>query len=314
MWVQYGLMASMEVQLGNRVLRNPVVLAGGTCGVMGEIGDAIDLNSIGAITTKSITKESRKGNEPIRIADHHYGMMNAIGLANEGIDSFIRNQAPKAISLPTVVIGSVAGHTIDEYVAVVSAMDKAQGIELIEINVSCPNTTDGLEFGACPKQLQTLLQEIRPALQNSGMIVKLSAAAGDVRPHAATAVDCGADALTLINTIPGLAINVETKEPVLSRGIGGFSGGAIHPIAVRIVHEVYRDVTQSTSVPIIGTGGVMTWQDAAEFVLAGASAIGIGTASFVNPRIPIKVARKLQTWATLQGCNALSELVGAMRC
>ena len=307
-------MVNMDVQLGNAVLQNPVVLAAGTCGVMGEIGDAIDLQSIGAITTKSITKESRIGNEPIRIAEHHYGMLNAIGLANEGIDSFIKNHADKAESLPTVVIGSVAGHTIDEYVSVANAMDSVTGIELVEINVSCPNTNDGLEFGACKHQLQLLLQEIRPVLQNTGMIVKLSVAAGDIRPHAAVAIECGADALTLINTIPGLSIDVESKKSILSRGIGGFSGGAIHPIAVRVVQEVYCDVVKDAAIPIIGTGGVMRWEDGAEFILAGASAIGIGTALFVNPAIATKVASKLQTWANRQGCSSINELVGAMHC
>lgn len=303
----------MNVKIGSVELRNPVVLAGGTSGVMGEIQDAIDVSILGAITTKSITKEARAGNTPVRIVDHHYGMMNAIGLANEGIDSFIREQAPKAIAIPTTIIGSVAGHTIDEYVAVASAMDGEQGIELVEINVSCPNTEDGLEFGACPIQLQTLLQEIRPVLQNSGMIVKLSAAVGDIRPHAQMAIDCGSDALTLINTIPGLAINIDSRKPILSRGIGGFSGSAIHPIAVRVVREVYCDVTQHTSTPIIGTGGVMRWEDAAEFILAGASAVGIGTASFVNPSISVQVAKKLQTWTEAQGCTSINELVGAMQ-
>ena len=307
-------MVNMNVKIGSVELRNPVVLAGGTCGVMGEIKDAIDLSKLGAITTKSITKEPREGNSPIRIVDHHYGMMNAIGLANEGISSFIQEQAPKATSIPTTVIGSVAGHTIDEYVAVASAMDSVKGIELVEVNVSCPNTTDGLEFGACPKQLHALLQEVRPVLKNTGMIVKLSAAAGDLRPHAQTAIECGSDALTLINTIPGLAIDVHSRKPVLSRGIGGFSGGAIHPIAVRVVREIYKDITKGTSIPIIGTGGIMRWEDAAEFILAGASAVGIGTASYVNPAISIQVASKLQTWAEKHDCSAINELVGAMQC
>ena len=306
-------MTEMQVHLGQSTLRNPVVLAAGTCGVMGEIGDAIDLASIGAITTKSITKEPRNGNQPIRIVDLPDGMLNAIGLANEGIDSFITQQAPKAVALPLTVIGSVAGHTIDDYVSVASALDRVEGIELIEINVSCPNTEDGLEFGASKEQLSSLLREIRPALTKSGMIVKLSVAAGDVRPLAACAIEHGADALTLINTVPGLAINVETKEPLLSRGIGGFSGREIHPIAVRVVREVYEDVAKNADVPIIGTGGVMNWKDAAEFILAGASAVGIGTALFVNPAIALQVAKKLSTWVQLQGCSAVTDLVGAMK-
>ncbi len=302
----------MHVKLGQTPLRNPIVLSAGTCGVMGEIGDAIDLTSVGAITTKSITKESRIGNEPIRISALSGGMINAIGLANEGIDSFIEHQAPKANSLPTTVIGSVAGDTIENYVAVASAMNDVEAIELVEINVSCPNTADGMEFGSCPERLTTLLQEIKPVLSTSGMLVKLSASAGDIRPHSEAAIACGADALTLINTIPGLAIDVETKQPKLSRGIGGFSGCDIHPIATRIVHEVYRDVAKDAGIPIIGTGGVMQWEDAAEFILAGASAVGIGTALFVNPAIASKIAKKLSTWVTRHGCSSVTELVGAM--
>ncbi len=303
----------MRVKLGEETLSNPVVLSAGTCGVMGEIGDAIDLTLIGAITTKSITKEPRIGNEPIRIADLQGGMINAIGLANEGIDSFIEHQAPKVNALPTTIIGSIAGDTIDAYVAVASAMNDVDGINLIEINVSCPNTSDGMEFGGCPNRLTTLLKEIRSTLTKSGMIVKLSASAGDLRPHAEAAITCGADALTLINTIPGLAIDVETMLPRISRGIGGFSGCDIHPIATRIVHEVYRDVAKEAGVPIIGTGGVMNWKDAAEFILAGASAIGIGTASFVNPAIATKVAKKLSAWVDRHGCSSVKELVGAMK-
>ena len=306
-------MVDMKVKLGNSTLRNPVVLAAGTCGVLGEIADAIDLSMIGGITSKSITFEPRVGNEPLRMLELPKGMINAIGLANGGIEAFIKNHASKATAIDTTVIGSVAGDTIEQYVAVAKAMDQVDGIELVEINVSCPNTVDGLEFGTCPKQLSTLLQEIKPVLSQSGMIVKLSAAPGDIRPHAEVAVECGADALTLINTIPAMSIDVETGGSSISRKIGGMSGQAIHPIAVRIVHEVFQDITKDTDIPIIGTGGVMCWQDAAEFVLAGATAIGIGTALFVDPTIATKTSKKLEKWVTQQGCGSISELVGAMK-
>ncbi len=304
-------MANMQVNIGQASLRNPVILAAGTSGVMGEIGDAIDLHSIGGLTTKSITEEPRIGNEPIRIADVPNGMMNAIGLANEGIASFIQKHAQKASLLPTAVIGSIAGDSIASYVKVASAMNDVEGIELVEVNVSCPNTEDGLEFGACPKQLSALLKEIRQALSKTGMLVKLSIAPGDIRPHAEVATECGADGLTLINTIPSLAIDVVTKQPMLSRGIGGLSGAEIHPVAVRVVHEIYRDVTKG-EIPIIGTGGVMKWEDAAEFILAGASAVGIGTALFVNPTIAPNIAKELNTWVQRQGCKNITDLVGAV--
>ena len=306
-------MENMPVKLGNATLRNPVVLAAGTCGVMGEISDAIDVSTIGALTSKSITLEPREGNEPLRMYELPKGMINAIGLANSGIESFIKDHAPKAARLDTTIIGSIAGDTIENYVSVAQAMDQVEGIDLVEINVSCPNTEDGLEFGASPKQLTALLQEIRPVLSRCGMIVKLSPAPGDIRPHAEAAISCGADALTLINTIPAMIIDVQNGKSGISREVGGMSGQAIHPIAVRIVHEVYHDVAKDASIPIIGTGGVMHWQDAAEFILAGATAVGIGTALFVNPAIAVKIAKQLATWVQKQGCSSVGELVGAMK-
>jgi len=306
-------MVQMQVKLGQVTLRNPIVLAAGTAGVMGEIGDAIDLSKIGAITTKSITQESRNGNAPIRMATLQDGMLNAIGLANEGIDSFMHNQAPNASSIDTTLIGSVAGDSVDAYVAVASAMDSIDGIDLVEINVSCPNTADGLEFGGCPKRLAILLNEIRPALSRSGMLVKLSAAPGDIRPHAQAAIEAGADALTLINTIPALAIDVETRTTSISRGIGGVSGAIIHPIALRVVNDIYNDVAKSANVPIIGTGGTMHWKDAAEFILAGATAVGIGTASFVNPALSLKIVKGLTSWVNRQGCSSITELIGSVK-
>ncbi len=303
-------MDSMQITLGGITLRNPVVLAAGTSGVIGEISDAIDLRELGAITTKSITAEPRDGNQPIRMADLPKGMINAIGLANGGIADFATNYAPKSKKIDTTIIGSIAGDSIESYIQVAKVMNDLEGIDLVEINVSCPNTSDGLEFGSCPTKLSELLREIKPTLQTTPMIVKLSAACGDIRPHADAAIKAGADALTLINTIPAMAIDVETKKPLITRGIGGLSGPAIHPIAVRVVHEVYRDIARNANIPIIGTGGILHWEDAAEFILAGATAIGIGTASFINPSISIKIAKKLSAWVKRQGCRSITDLIG----
>ncbi len=299
--------------MGSVSIRNPIVLAAGTCGTMGEIADAINLRRVGAITTKSITVEPREGNPPHRIADLPIGMLNAIGLANEGIEAFLTTHAPKACDLNTTVIGSIAGGTIDEYTRLAAAMDAADGIDLIEVNVSCPNTDDGRHFGDNPDSLRELLTAVKAATNATPMIAKLSAAPGDIRPHAAAAIDAGADALTLINTYPAMAIDITTRKPRLTRGMGGLSGPAIHPIAVRVVREVHRDVAASAGVPIIGTGGVMSWTDAAEFILAGASAIGIGTALFVDPTIAIHVESGLRRWVADQGCQSVSELVGGLR-
>ena len=307
-------MVSMEISLGRSTLRNPIVLASGTCGAMGEVGEVIDLNRIGAITTKSVTVAPREGNPPLRMADLPIGMLNAIGLANDGIEHFVEHHAPRAPGLACSVIGSAAGDSIDDYVAVAAALDACESIDAVELNVSCPNTDDGLEFGHDATRLGTLLSAVRPALASSAMIVKLSAAVGDLRPHAACAIEHGADALTLINTIPALSIDPQSRAAVISRGIGGLSGPAIHPIAVRVVREVWQDVAADADVPIIGTGGVMAWEDAAEFILAGATAIGLGTVLFVDPRMAITIASGLERWVAGQGCASVSELVGAADC
>jgi len=302
-------MTDLSVKLGTETLRNPIILAAGTCGVMGEIKDAIDLGQIGAITTKSITHEPRIGNEPHRVADLPAGMLNAIGLANEGIDSFMEHQAPKAALLNTTVIGSVAGESIEEYVNVATSMCSCEHIKLIELNVSCPNTDDGLEFGASPSLLQELVSAVVGAC-NKPIIVKLSAAPGDISEHATATVNAGAAALTLINTIPALSIDVHTRKTKITRGVGGLSGEGIHPIALRFVHQMYQHICKERGIPIIGTGGVTHWEDAAEFILAGATCVGIGTASYINPTISTQISAQLASWVHKQN-KPLSSLVGS---
>ena len=306
-------MPSMTVNLAGVELRNPVIVAAGTCGYIREIADVIDPRNLGAVTTKSITREPREGNPPWRLIDVPRGMLNAVGLANVGLDRFLAEKLPDAKSLDAVVIGSIAGHSIEDYVTVASAFDEAGDLPLVELNVSCPNSSDGLQFGEHPRKLEELLREIRPVLGNTKMIVKLSPNVADITAMAEAAIEGGADALTLINTVSGLAIDVESRAPRLSRGSGGLSGPAIHPIAVRMVNEVYRNVARESNVPIIGLGGVMTWEDAAEFILAGASAVGMGTALFVDPKLLVKVANGLERWAGKQGAKSISELTGAVR-
>jgi dihydroorotate dehydrogenase (NAD+) catalytic subunit len=305
----------MSVNLAGIALRNPIVAAAGTCGYVDELAGVMDVRSIGAIVTKSITREPREGNEPWRIVDlpGACGMLNVIGLANVGIDAFVRDKLPAVKEVDTIVIGSIAGQSIDEYVAVASAMEGSGELRAVELNVSCPNTADGLQFGEHPQKLTDLLNAVRPVLKSTRMLVKLSPNVSDIVAMARAAIESGADALTLINTVSAMAIDVDTRQPRLSRGSGGLSGPAIHPIAVRMVHEVYRSVAKSANVPIIGLGGVMTWKDAAELILAGASAVGMGTALFVDPTLPRKVARGLEQWVARQGCASISELVGQVR-
>lgn len=303
---------SLTTTLCGVTLRNPVVLAAGTCGYLDEMADVLELSRIGAVVTKSITAEPREGNKPWRILDAPAGMLNAIGLANMGLDAFVRERLPRAATCGTIVFGSVAGNSIADYVSVAAAFDASSHIPAIELNVSCPNTSDGLIFGEDPASLHSLLAEVRPAVTHSKLIVKLSPNAPSIMKMAQAAVEGGADALTLINTFTALAIDVQTRKPRIANGTAGYSGPGIHPIAVRMVRDVYKGVAQQANIPIIGLGGVMRWEDAAEFILAGATAVGMGTALFVDPKLPLKVIAGLQRWVSQQGCRSVGELIGCL--
>jgi dihydroorotate dehydrogenase (NAD+) catalytic subunit len=316
----------LGVELAGIRLRNPVILAAGTCGHLDEMADVLDLSRVGAIVTKSITRLPREGNKTWRILECRAGMLNAIGLANPGIDHFIAHVAPRIAAVPAPVIGSVAGFSIDDYVQVAAAMDDVDPLAAVELNVSCPNVHRGTEFGADPGALAELVAAVRPVLSRKPMIVKLSPIAvgcPSIVEVARAAMGCGgtkretgrsgADALAVSNTIPAMAIDVEARRPRLANVTGGLSGPALHPIAVRLVHEVYHNAARQEGVPIIGVGGVMTWQDAAEFILAGASAVQVGTALFADPRTPLKIAAGLARWVRRHSTSSVEELVGAVR-
>ena len=308
-----GAFDNLKTDLAGIPLRNPVILAAGTCGYVDETADVLDLGCVGAVTTKSITVEPREGNRLWRILGTPAGMLNAIGLANVGLDAFVRDKLPRVTACPAAVIGSVAGNSVPEYVRIASACDAAhENLVAVELNVSCPNTADGLVFGEEPAMLLDLLKAARPAVTRKKLIVKLSPNAPSIVKMAEAAIRGGADALTLVNTITALWIDVETRRPRIANGTAGYSGPAIHPIAVRMVHQVYREVARDANVPIVGLGGVMRWEDAAEFILAGASAVGMGTALFVDPRLPGKVVRGLSKWVNRQGVRNIGELVGQL--
>lgn len=298
------------VDLAGCRLRNPVIAASGTCGYGIECASILDPGSLGGLVMKSITPERRDGNPPWRIIESRRGMLNAIGLANCGLARFLEEKLPAARSLDTVLIGSIAGHTVDDYVEVAAAFDVEDALPIVELNISCPNTSDGTLFGLDAGSLRDLLSEVRPALDRTRLLVKLSPDAGNLVRMAEVAVEGGADGLTLINTFSAMAIHPSTRRPLLSRGTGGLSGPAIHPIAVRMVHEVYEAVARDAGIPIVGLGGIMEWEDAAEFILAGATAVGLGTALFVDPAIPAKVARGLTQWVTDQGATGITDLIG----
>jgi dihydroorotate dehydrogenase (NAD+) catalytic subunit len=310
-----GMAPDMTTSIAGVQLRSPLIAAAGTCGYVGEFAAVLDTEALGALTSKSISPQPWAGNEPWRIIDlpRCAGMLNAIGLANVGLRAFLRDKLPAASALRCAVIGSVCGRSIDDYVQVAAAFDAVEALQLVELNVSCPNTADGLLFGDDPRRLGELLRAVRPALRRTKMIVKLSPNVGDIVALARAAIDAGADALTLVNTLAAMAIDVESRQPRLSRGCGGLSGPAIHPVAVRMVHEVHHGVARDANVPIIGVGGVMHWADAAEFILAGATGVGLGTALFVDPALPVVIGRGLRDWVARLGCASITELVGQVQ-
>lgn len=281
------------------------------------MGEMLDLSRIGAVTTKSVTRLPREGNPTWRIIEHRAGMLNAIGLANPGFEQFEQHVLPRAAKVPTTVIGSVAGFSIDDYVVVAAMFDEwhDRGIRAVEINVSCPNVHTGTEFEHSPAMLGELLSAVRPVVKRVPLILKLSPSTREIVPLAKMAVSDAhrVDAMTISNTIPGMAVDVMTRKPRLANVTGGFSGPGLHPVAVRLVHEVYRKVAKDAGVPLIGAGGVLTWKDAAEFILVGASAVQMGTALFADPRSPLKVAKGLAKWVRSQGCSGIGELVGTVR-
>lgn len=303
-------MSRLQTQLAGIELSSPIVAASGTCGYVTELAEAFSLDQIGAVTTKSITREPREGNEPWRIIGVPGGMLNAIGLANVGLERFLSEKAPLVASAPCRVFGSVAGHSVEDYLAVAAAMDSRTQLPVIELNVSCPNTSTGLQFGDDPAALRGLLREVRAVVKRAKLFAKMTPNA-DVVAMSRAAVESGVDGLTLTNTFPAMSLDVETRKARLSRGAGGLSGPGIHPIVVRMVSEVFRAVARPAGVPIIGLGGVIGWQDAAEFVLAGATAVGVGTALFAEPRTPVQVARGLEAWAARQGAARVQDLTGA---
>lgn len=279
------------------------------------MADVLDLSRVGAVVTKSITRMPREGNQTWRILECRAGMLNAIGLANMGLDGFMRDLAPRVAALPTAVIGSIAGFSIEDYATVAAAFNTIDAMAAVELNVSCPNVHGGTEFGADPGALRELIRAVRETQDHKPLLVKLSPIAIGTPGHtmvdiARAAVESGAQALCLANTTPAMAIDVRTRRPRLANVTGGLSGPAVHPIAVKLVHDVYRAVAKPAGIPIIGIGGVLVWEDAAEFILAGASAVEMGTALFADPRAPLRVAKGLARWVRGQGRAGIQDLVG----
>jgi dihydroorotate dehydrogenase (NAD+) catalytic subunit len=302
----------LSINLAGLRLNNPTMTCSGTCGYAFEYADFMDLARLGAFVTKSITREERPGNEPTRIVETRAGMLNAIGLANVGLKRFLDEKVPQLRKMPCPVIVNVAGHSFDDYTETVGAMSSLDCVAAVELNVSCPNVKDGLTFGTHPGRLKELTREVKNVLLSKPLIVKLSPNVEDITLTARAAVEGGADALSLVNTFTAMSIDIHKRRPRLANVTGGLSGPAIKPIAVHMVSRVYRNVTRQTGTPIIGMGGIQTWQDAVEFLLAGATGLGIGTALFVDPATPNKIVDGLTDYLQKQDIDRLTDLVGAL--
>ena len=300
----------LSVDLAGLRLANPVMTASGTSGYGPELAPYLDLPQLGAFVTKSITVEPRKGNPPPRTVETTGGMLNAIGLANVGLERFVADKVPFLAELDVPVIVNVAGHSTDDYVTVCRRLDAIECIRGLELNVSCPNVADGLEFGTDPDRLCDLVATVRREVRNSLLIVKLSPNVTSITATAAAAVEGGADALSLINTLGGMAVNADTGRPILANTSGGLSGPAVKPVALWMVYRVYRDVARDAGVPIIGMGGICNWRDAAEFLLAGASAVAIGTSLFVDPTTPMAIRDGLASYLVDRGYTGTGDLIG----
>ena len=304
----------LRVRLGSLELATPIVTASGTSGYGLEYADLADFSAIGAFFTKSITLEPRKGNPPPRVVETRAGLLNAIGLANVGLEVFIQEKVPQLERIPSPVFVNVAGRTIDEYVEVAARLDKVAQISGLELNISCPNVKEGgITFGTQAKQVSKIVSAVREVVERCLLVVKLSPNVTDILEPARAAVEAGADCLSLVNTFTSLAIDVEKQRPVLANVTGGLSGPAIKPIALYMVHRVYTQLCKKANVPIIGMGGVQFGSDAIEFLLAGATAVGVGTALFVEPNSPAILAEDIRKYMLARGLKSPAEITGRLQ-
>lgn len=294
------------VVIGTAVLRNPAIAASGCYNRGAEFGAIVDVSRYGAVTLKSITRNPRLGNDMPRVATTPSGMLNAIGLQGPGLEHFLKHEAPKLAGVPTAVIASVAGFTVDEFADVAAALDGIPNVVAIELDVSCPNVDrEGVCFAAEPASLARVVQAVKARVKLP-VIAKLMPNVADLKPIARAAQDAGADAVSVINAVRGMVIDVAHARPMLANRSGGLSGPAIRPIAVHAVWEV----AQAVSIPIIGMGGVEKGRDALEFVFAGARAIGIGTANFRDPLVHVKVVETIEAELRRRGLTRVEQLTG----
>ena len=301
-------MVQLNTKIGSLELKNPVMTASGTFGYGTEYADFMDINRLGAIIVKGTTLNPRQGNPYPRMAETPSGMLNAVGLQNKGVDYFVDHIYPEVRKFQTNVIVNVSGSSIEDYAQCASIINTLDDIPAIELNISCPNVKQGgMAFGVKPESAAQVVSAVRKAYDKT-LIVKLSPNVTDITEIARAVEGAGADSVSLINTMLGMAIDAERRRPILSTVTGGMSGPAVKPVALRMVWQVAKAV----KIPVIGLGGICSATDAIEFLLAGASAIQIGTANFIDPSISEKVVDGIEEYLTRHGFNSVQEIIGAL--
>lgn len=301
-------MAKLEVNIGSLRLKNPVLTASGTFGYGLEFADFIDLNALGGFIVKGTTLHPRQGNDYPRMVETALGMLNCVGLQNKGVDYFCDVIYPQLSGFDTNVIVNVSGSSPDEYAECAARIARLERVPAIELNISCPNVKDGgMAFGVTVSGAASVVRAVRKAYPKT-LIVKLSPNVTDIVEIAKAVEGEGADCVSLINTLMGMAIDIERRRPMLSISTGGLSGPAVKPVALRMVWQVARAV----NIPVIGLGGIMNARDAIEFLMAGATAIQVGTANFIDPSVTVKIVKGMDEWLEAHGCKSVDEIIGAL--
>ncbi len=297
----------LSVNIAGINFENPVIMASGTYGFGKEYSEYIDLNALGGISVKGLTLKERKGNPPPRIAETPAGILNSVGLQNPGVEAFKKHDLPFLKQYKTRIIANISGNTIEEYCEMAEILGSSD-IDAIELNVSCPNVkAGGMAFGTDPRLIEEITLSVKKYCKQP-LIVKLSPNVGDIKIMARAAEAAGADCVSLINTLLGMAIDIHKRKPILANNFGGLSGPAVKPIAVRMVYEVAHAV----KIPVIGMGGISCGDDAIEFLLAGASAVMVGTANFVNPLVPIEIIDGIREYMKKYGYSSLQDIIGKL--
>lgn len=300
-------MNKLEVSIGSLKLKNPVMTASGTYGFGREYGEYYDISKLGAVVVKGLTLKPREGNKTPRIAETPAGILNSVGLQNPGVDAFLEQELPWLRQRDAVVIANIAGNTVEEYCQMADIL--GDQVDALELNISCPNVKEGgVAFGTKCDSVFNIVKTVKPYCQVP-LIVKLSPNVTDIKEIAAAAEEAGADCLSLINTLLGMSIDIHTRKPVLANVVGGLSGPAVKPVALRMVYQV----AETVNIPIIGMGGISSWQDAIEFILAGADAVAIGTYNFVNPLGCMEILNGIENYVNKLGISSISELKGQLQ-